>query len=160
MADIYSATDAQAPAITEMWKEEMDFHTQIDPFFARRDDAHLDFQRFVLECIARPEFLVIVAIEGAAVVGYGIAKIETYHPVFQQVRYGQIMDMYVNQAYRSRGIGEKLLLQIQKWFRSMQIYRLELRVVSGSTVGGKFWKKHGFHDHLVVLARDLRRAAG
>ncbi len=160
MADIYSATDAQVPAIVEMWKEEMDFHAQIDPFFARRDNAHEDFQRFVVECIARPEFLVLVAIENAAVVGYGIAKVETYHPVFQQVRYGQIFDLYVNNAYRSRGIGEKLLLQTQKWFRSMQIYRLELRVVSGSHVGDKFWRKHGFKDHLVILARDLRRAAG
>ncbi len=155
MVEIIKAEEKRLPEILDVWKEFMDFHGDLNPLFIRREDGHLNFERYLLEKMNSDDALVLVAIEDEHVVGYSLAMIANYPPVFKVEKYGMISDMAITQKHRRKGIGEKLLQKNIDWFRSKQIYRVELNVAVNNPVGYPFWQKQGFRAYLHRLHLDI-----
>lgn len=151
---IEQATPVHVPEMKILWKEFIDFHKEIDPFFSRTEDGHETFGRFVENCMKSDDFKILVAVETGHVVAYAIARKMKHPPVFRDAEYGLIIDMAVKAGYRRRGIGESLLSELQQWFESRNIRRIELNVVPRNRIGYSFWKKHGFRDYVHVLYLD------
>ena len=152
--EITEATDNHIPEILEIWKELMDFHKDIDPRFARSENGHLSFDKHLRDVIGSEDTQVLVALDKSHVVGYSIAEMGKYPPVFERQTYGLISDMAVKSNYRRQGIGEQMLAKIYKWFESRNIDRIELSVAARNQVGYSFWKKHGFQDYMHRLYLD------
>lgn len=152
---VVPATDSHIPEMVEIWKEFMDFHADIDPFFKRREDAHKNFDKFVRDCIESEESQVFVALDGDKLLGYSISMISKYPPVFHYEKYGLIQDMAVRAEHRGSGVGEAMLKETFNWFKSMGVERIELRVIPGNRIGYNFWEKHGFRDYIHILTRPL-----
>lgn len=157
---VVPAADLHIPEMVEIWKEFMDFHSDMDPFFKRREDGHKNFEKFVGDCIKSEESMVIVALDGDKTIGYSILIILRHPPVLKTERYGFIDDLAVRSGYRRRGTGTAILKEVFRWFKSMDIDRVELQVVSKNRIGYKFWEKHGFGDYIHVLARPLTDLEG
>jgi ribosomal protein S18 acetylase RimI-like enzyme len=149
--DIVTAAESHIPEIVDIWKELMDFHKDIDPFFARSENGHVHFGDHVHELITKDDAQVLVAVYKGSVIGYSIAIIHVYPPIFEKKIAGFISDVAVESQYRRQGIGEKLLLKMLDWFSSKSITRIELRVALKNEIGYKFWKKHGFKEYMRVL---------
>ncbi len=154
---IIPATESHVNEIVEMWKEVMDFHKGIDPFFSRRIDGHLNFEKFLRYSIESEDFLVQVAIDDFFVVAYSIAEIDNHPPVFVIETYGFISDIAVKPGYRRKGIGGQMLDKIYEWFEARDIDRIELRVAAKNRMGYSFWKKHGFNDYMHVLYQNKQK---
>lgn len=152
---IRPATKADFPAIKELWKEFMDFHKERDPFFARVDDAHEDFGRFMQNNLSKNDWLILVAAAGDQVIGYGSATIMSYPPIYVEPRYGYIQDVAVTEAYRGQGVGQQLFARMVTWFREKNISRLELEVAATNEVSQAFWQKIGFKDFTKKLSINL-----
>jgi ribosomal protein S18 acetylase RimI-like enzyme len=152
---IVPAADSHVPEIVEIWKEFMDYHGDIDPFFKRRKDGHKNFEKFVRELIKSEESLILAALDVDKLLGYSISIISKYPPVFHYDKYGLIQDMAVRAEHRGSGVGEAMLKETFNWFKSKGIERIELRVISGNRMGYNFWKKHGFRDYIHILTRPL-----
>ncbi|MFB0563558.1 MAG: GNAT family N-acetyltransferase [Candidatus Lokiarchaeia archaeon] len=152
--EIVRATFSHVSGIVELWKELMDFHKNIDSFFSRREDGHINFEKYVKELIESDDSLVLAALDEGHVVAYSISQISEYPPVFQIEKYGHIWDMAVKSDYRRKGIGGRMLAKILEWFEQRKINRIELRVVPKNQIGYSFWKKQGFKDYLHVLYRN------
>jgi ribosomal protein S18 acetylase RimI-like enzyme len=135
----------------EVWKEFMDYHKNLDSLFTRRENGHLNFEKYIRELIKSNDAHVLVALDKEDVVGYSISLIQFYPPVFKREIYGLINDLAVKETHRRRGFGEKLLLKMFEWFKSHGIDRIELRVSFRNEIGYSFWKKHGFKDYQHVL---------
>jgi len=148
------ATGSHVTEIVEIWKEFMDFHKRIDPFFSRSEHGHEKFGEFVKDSINSGEFLILVGLERRRVVAYTIGRIAKRPPVFEDREYGLIVDMAVRPRYRRRGFGEEMLAKLCEWFESRNIRRIELNVVPENHMGYSFWKKHGFREYLHVLHLD------
>lgn len=144
MIKVIEAKKIDIPEIVEVWKEFMDFHKERDPFFSRREDGHINFKKFIEESIESDDVQVLVAFEDNKIIGYYRSSISKYPPVFEQSTYGFISDVAVKDGYRRKGIGEKFLMEIKKWFSGKGITRVELYVSSKNEVASSFWKKHGF----------------
>lgn len=171
MFHILRAGEEHIPAIIEIWKEFMDFHRERDPFFSRREDGHANFEKFLDERMASPDSLVLVAIDdsealrasslegrshsGGKVVAYSIALVASYPPVFERRNYGHLSDIAVLKGYRRRGIGERMLAEIRKFFAERGITRIELRVASGNDIGVAFWRKMGFREFVQVMYMEI-----
>lgn len=152
---IIPAADSHVAEIVELWKEFMDFHKEIDPFYTRREDAHKNFESLVRSFVESEDSQVLVALDGVVVVAYSIGQIEKYPPVFHLKEHGFILDMAVKASHRRRGIGELLLTKMFDWFDSKSLDRIELQFVHGNKIGSSFWRKHGFRDgrHILFLDR-------
>lgn len=142
------ATDSQVPEIIELWKELMDFHKNIDPFYTISADAHVKMGQHVKDLIKSKDAYVLVALDKGKVIAYSVAQAYKYPPVFDREYYGIINDLAVKSEYRRKGIGSQLLSKMFEWFESRKLDRIELRVIPDNKIGNSFWKKHGFKDYL------------
>ncbi len=153
--EIVEAKASHVPEITEIWKEFMDFHREIDSYYARSEGGHVNFGNYVRDLIKAEGSQVLVALEQGVVVAYSISQIAKRPPVFEHQDYGFISDVAVKSNHQRKGIGERLLAKIYEWFESNRISRVELRVASKNQIGYSFWRKHGFRDfvHHLYLNR-------
>ncbi|MBN1572379.1 MAG: GNAT family N-acetyltransferase [Deltaproteobacteria bacterium] len=152
---VVPAADLHIPEMVEIWKEFMDFHSDIDPFFKRREDGHENFVRMVKDWIGSEDSHVLVALEGGRVIGYSVSIVLRHPPVLNTERYGFINDLAVRSIHRRKGAGTALLMEMFRWFRSVNVDRVELQVVPKNRIGCRFWEKHGFRDYIHVLAHPV-----
>ncbi|MFC1947227.1 GNAT family N-acetyltransferase [Chloroflexota bacterium] len=154
MIEILPVEDSHIPGILKLWEEFMDFHEDIDPRFPMRDDAQSSFKEHLKNKIDKKESHVLTAMDNGNLIGFGIAEISSYPPIFQRETYGIIDTMVVSADFRRKGIGEKILSSIFEWFESFNIHRIELSVAALNQVGYSFWRKHGFKDYVHRLYLD------
>ena len=130
----------------ELWKGLVDYHKGIDPFFTRRDKAEGNFTLFLTELLHSNDSRVFIGISENKVVGYLIAKIDLFPPVYVMKKYGDVYDLMVESSYRGKGIGSELLSLAIAWFKSKKIERIEISVHPDNLIGYSFWKKKGFRE--------------
>ncbi len=153
--EVVKARKSDIPAILEIWKELMDFHVPFDSRYTLSDDAEESMGKNLARLIAAEDALVIIAVENTKPMGFGIARIDKYPPVFVKQTCGTIEDLAVSSEHRRKGLGELMVKEVLDWFRFRGIDRVELRVASMNTVGYSFWRKHGFTDYMHIMYRDL-----
>ncbi len=152
---IRPAAAADLSAIQELWKEFMDFHQARDPFFTRLPEAHQDFGLFMKRNLNKDDWLVLVAVDGHRVVGYGSAAEMSYPPIYQNPRYGYIQDVAVTHGYRGQGIGRQLFERMAAWFKERGISRMELEVAVTNELSQAFWQKMGFQPFTQKLTLNV-----
>jgi len=155
MVRVVEAKQKHVPEMVEIWREFIDFHVERDPIYARSDDAHHFFEKYLKGFMESEESQVLVALDGKQVVGYSIARVAHHSPVFQPRIYGDITEIAVKKEYRRRSIGEVLLSKMKKWFTQQGINRIETRVSTRNEVACLFWKKHGFQRYLDDLCLEI-----
>ncbi len=152
--EIITATEKHIPEIVELWKEFMDHHKDIDPRFPTRKDAPSNWEKHLRDLMKSQDNQILVALDRGYIVGYSIAQISRYAPLWERETYGVIDSMAVQSDYHRKGIGERMLAKIYEWFESRKIDRIELSVAARNQVGYSFWKKHGFQDYMHDLYLD------
>ena len=153
--EVVRALKSDIPAILEIWKELMDFHVPFDSRYTLSEGAEESMNDHLERLVEAEDALVIMAVENTKPMGFGIARIRNYPPVFIKQTYGTIEDLAVSSEYRRKGLGELMLNEMLDWFRFRGIDRVELRVASMNTVGYSFWRKHGFTDYMHIMYRDF-----
>lgn len=146
------ANKTHIPGIMEVWKEYVDYYSQLDPFFVLREDGNNRFIAFLESQILSSKSLLLVALNDDDIVaGYSLAHIKMYPPIFQQALYGYISELAVKLDFMRNNIGDLLLAGMIKWFKSKHIERVELQVFTHNKLGNNFWKKHGFKEYKYLL---------
>jgi ribosomal protein S18 acetylase RimI-like enzyme len=148
---IRKAIPADLPAIVELWKDFMDFHSNLDPFFSRSQDGHENFLNWVEKEMESDNAELFVAVSSGKILGYIKIELSNYPPVFEFKKYGMISDAAVATEYRRKGIGEALYEQAMNWFEDKGIKRVELRVANVNPVAQRFWRKMGFIPYMTTM---------
>ena len=141
--------------IVELWKELMDFHQARDRHFTRSPNGPSVFADFVTEQLHNDDALVLVAEEAGAIVGYCLAVSETHALVFEKPRHAEIIDLFVCQSYRRRGIGERLVREVEQWFSRRGFDRIEARIATRNEVSTEFWCRIGYESYLERMFKQL-----
>jgi GNAT superfamily N-acetyltransferase len=92
-----------------------------------------------------------IAEEHGEIVGFLAGRIRSVPPYFGGFPCGFISDVFVSDAQRSRGIGEKLLDAASQWFQAHDIKRIELQVIINNVDARRFYQKHGWQEELVQM---------
>lgn len=150
--EVTVAEERHIPGIVAVWQELMDYHRKLNDFFTLRTDAGAKWEIYLRKNMG--EGLVVVALDNREVVGYCIATVKDYPPLFVLEKHGFISDMCVIASHRNRGIGEIILGRAFDWFASQGLGRVELRVEHDNEIGKAFWKKHGFEVSYYTLLRE------
>ena len=154
---IIPAAESHLPEIVEMWKEFMDYHSDIDPYFARNEEGHSKFEEWVKELMKSDTARVLVALDHDQVAAYSLSQINQRPPLFEKVDYGYIYDLAVKKEYRRKGIGQQMVGEILGWFKSRQVDRIELMVLEKNQAAFSFWKKQGFEVFLNRMFLHLEK---
>jgi ribosomal protein S18 acetylase RimI-like enzyme len=141
---IRPATLQDIEAMTELWIEFVDFHTERDPWFTRSEDGHIRFAEFMTERIKDEKSYVLVAELDGKVVGHAMAIITSRIPVFVPEEYAAIYDVAVSSDHRRSGIGAKLVQEMIRLFQERGLRRVEVGMNTTNEVATAFWRKMGF----------------
>jgi ribosomal protein S18 acetylase RimI-like enzyme len=133
----------------------MDFHAAHDLHFTRSADGHERFADFISGRMEHDASCVVVAERADQVVGYCLAMISHYPPVFLYDTYGMISDLAVRADARRQGIGQALMEYVLTWFAGRDIARVELRAAVSNDLAMAFWRKMGFAPYMELLYKTL-----
>lgn len=153
---IRKASAMDVPAIQELWKEQVDFHARNEPYFQRSDDGHIQFGKFIKECIESGNALVLVAVLEVEVVGYCVGRISERPPVFELREYGEITDLTVSETHRRKGIGRALFDRASEWFSKRGMDRIEASVATSNPAAVAFWERLGLNPYLQRMRIALK----
>ncbi|MBU1219074.1 GNAT family N-acetyltransferase [Myxococcota bacterium] len=140
---VKNAEKTDIEQIGRLWIEFFDFHRQFDDHFSRSSDGHTNFMKFIESSIEDNNSLVLVAAINEQVVGYCLAKIDSFPPVIDDRDYGAIYDLAVTEKMRRKGCGEKLVEAARSWFKSKGMKIMQANVSVENPVSTAFWKKMG-----------------
>ena len=155
MIEIIKAEERHIPDICNLWLEFMRYTGDTIPYFTVNEGSKAGFEKDYLRPHMEPEKnLVLVAMDGDKMVGYLHGEIKDIpHYIHGQI--GFVQHLFVTEAYRRRGIGEKLYNEIIPWFRSRNIKLVHLDALVGNKVANSFWRKHGYKDFQKTLYRNI-----
>ncbi len=132
-------------------KENREFDATIDPDYPTSQRGKEGFK----EEIENLDSLTLVAKAGDKVIGYlmgGHAEVEDYRTVKNIYEIGS---MWVDDKYRGKGIGTKLMDRFEDWARERGATRLKV-IASAQNEGAiNLYRKRGFENYDLVLEKDL-----
>ena len=141
--------------IGNLWQEFMDFHKRRDPHFARSTNGHEQFKEFISGHMTSDTSCVIVANQDGKAVGYCLAALAKYPPVFKNKDYGTVFDLAITERCQRNGIGERLYHAAQTWFADHGIHRIEVRVAVSNETSTAFWMKMGFSPYVTTVYKNI-----
>jgi len=100
--------------------------------------------------------LFLVAEEEGKIIGYCLGEIFRPKKVCKYEIAGYISDMYILKGYRKMGIGQELVKELMKWFRSRKIRWVKLHVDVHNKDSISFWRKMEFKDFMIEMDTLLK----
>ena len=70
-------------------------------------------------------------------------------------RIGYVNGLYVLPSHRRQGIGQKLLDEGNRWFRSQGLPLVELYIASENKSALRFWEKNAYRPSEIVMITEL-----
>ncbi len=152
---VRTATRKDIPEILRLNALLSDFHVRIDPYYKSGEETAGGF-KLVLENLFDDEKTnILVADKGNGLAGYFIGMIQPPKPFLRPEKTGRISDAFVEQAFRGRGLGEKMFDRLVEWFKENGIRHIELSVDARNPEGIGAWRKYGFKDFMIKMRLDL-----
>jgi ribosomal protein S18 acetylase RimI-like enzyme len=144
-------------AIGAMWRALMAHHRALDTRFTLAPDAEQKYVRHVQEMIRsrNARALVAEALDTGELIGYLLGEIQSRPPLAQPGLYGFISDIYVQEAWRQRGVGRALFEEMRRWFVDRKATAIELYIAEANPMAVAFWQEMGLSPFLKLLHLDL-----
>lgn len=107
------------------------------------------------QLIASPDVHLIVAEDGTFLTGCGYARIEPARPFLKHQAYAYLGFMYIDPAYRGKGVNRMIIDALRSWCLSREITEMRLEVYHGNTSALRAYEKAGFTRHMIEMRMGL-----
>ena len=84
-------------------------------------------------------------------VGFLLASLEQPPGIFMERKFGHISAVYVQEAYRRKGVGGALAAAALGWFGDKRGGRVRVATDARNGLGVEFWKKLGFQTTVLTM---------
>jgi GNAT superfamily N-acetyltransferase len=160
---IRKAKLSDAPAILELWKEFIKYHSEVlikkekrlIPHLKNKKDAPELFLKYVKKCIRSKNYLINVAEDGNKLIGYSLLQIRNTIPIFKIEKTGHFCDLFVKKEYRGKKISSKFKEEAIKWFEKKGVKYLSIQVYPGNEHAHNIYKNWGFFDYHIEMRRKI-----
>lgn len=144
-------------AIARLWQALTDDHVRLDPRLpGATPGAAGRYAERLLERRDDPYTRTFVAEVDGQVVGYILGAVIDLHPdLFEHVDSGFIADIFVDPAYRGRGLARQLVTTMNNWFSEQGVSRTEWQVAALNADGIRFWEAVGGSPIMLRMRMDL-----
>lgn len=108
----------------------------------------------LLEAIADPEQLVLVAMIDEVILGYAVAR---YEELRDRSVIAVVDDIYVDSAARGVGLGEALMNSMVEWAELRGCTGIDAFVLPGNRAAKNFFEESGLVARAIIVHRPLGR---
>lgn len=131
------------PSIQALWEGLRALGASADPRLRPSANAGKLVAEHREVLLGDPRTAFFVAEEQAEIVGFLHAQIEPNDPVLRPERYGTVVDLFVADSSRGKGVGSQLLARSEEWFRSHNLSQIRIAVPVGHGTAGPFLLRRG-----------------
>mgnify|MGYP001321860143 CR=1 FL=1 len=135
----------------ELIRHDLHFDPTLDPNWSFSEEGMAWFR----ERISGRDGIVIVAVCEGELVGYlcgGRCEAES----FRRTRpMAEVDCMYLREAFRGRGVGEKMMERFREWCSENGVGRIRVVACAGSAGAIRFYRRMGFEPYDLVLERPV-----
>jgi ribosomal protein S18 acetylase RimI-like enzyme len=107
------------------------------------------------EMLISPGIQLLVATLGDKIIGSGYARLETSKTYLRHSRHAYLGFMYVEPAFRGRGINQQIIAELKTWILSQNITEVRLDVYFNNENAIKAYQKAGFAKHMIQMRMDI-----
>ncbi len=118
-------------------------HADIDKFYSLQANFDKKVRDFFSESIKSKESMVYVAEIGGKIVGYILCVYKEGAPIFKFRKYASILDIYVEQSFRRKGVANRLFLEAKRFAKRVSADFIVLDVDVLNTSAVNFYLKGG-----------------
>ena len=97
---------------------------------------------------------VIVATINNKVIGYLAGSINEKGS-YEEVQYGEINNMFIDEKYRKYGIGKKLINEFKDYCKDNKIYNIKVEASYKNKGAIEFYHKNGFNEFNLTLTSKI-----
>lgn len=155
---IIKPTTKHIGQIKNLWDMQDRYHIDLDPVYYEESNEEEDtaFDKYVKEAINTKENI-LIAIENDEVIGFVTFEIgQANYPDTNIKTFGEILELYVLDKFRSKGVGRSLLDEAQKELASKGIEWIKLQCSTYNTNALEFYARLGFEDRQRMLFRKIK----
>jgi ribosomal protein S18 acetylase RimI-like enzyme len=135
-----------AAAAARLWMLSAEEHTAHDRVYETAPGAEKTMRRFLADVANSGYSFLFVASAGARTVGFISGELRQGSPAFRPKTWASVDDVFVEPAYRSRGMGRALLRRVQAWAQERGADGISLQVAAANTRGREFYEGLGFRE--------------
>src|SRR5919112_2045043 len=135
-----------APEAARLWMQSADEHTAHDRVYETSPDAERTMRRFLADVANSGYSFLFMAVTEDQTVGFISGELRQGSPTFLPKTWASVDDVFVEPAYRNRGIGRALLKSAQAWAQERDADGISLQVAAANSRGRKFYEDLGFRD--------------
>jgi len=151
---IREANIKDSNAVADLWQEMMDFHIERSDLYTIKPNAREIYVDYLRDVIKSPDYIILVYEMENSIIGYLTATESSDPPVYEGTA-GLILEICVTESHRNNGIGEELLVEIEKYFLNKDISRFECMVSDFNEISKSFWFKNGYKTYNLMCVKKL-----
>lgn len=128
----------------------------------RKDIPKLLYERIMNKIenkLKEKKAIVFVAELNSKIIGYiyGQIKIPTEDELmeFENIRIGEVVDLFIFPEYQKKGIGSSLLAKIEKFFEKQNCKIVNLIVLNSNSEATRFYSKKGYQNVSLEMEKKL-----
>ncbi len=153
-ARIRAARHADRGGLLQLWLDLVEYHQRLDPDYPGVPGIREVLLKEIERGVRTRACGLGVAEEGTQLVGFVFAELERGGgPRREGSRMGWIHELYVDPAWRQRGVASSLLAFVDDFFEPRSPARISVRGESGNKDGLRFWLHRGFAERERTLSR-------
>ncbi len=139
----------------QLWLDLVEYHRRLDPDYPRVPCIQEVLLKEIERGVRMRSCRVGVAEDEAReLVGFVFAEVERgAGPRHDGMGVGWIHELYVDSAWRQRGVAGALLAFVDEFFAQRSPARVSVRVESGNKDGLRFWLHRGFAERERTLTK-------
>jgi ribosomal protein S18 acetylase RimI-like enzyme len=144
---------ADMDAIAALWQDLVAYHQSLDEALpaATPDGARLYAKR-IEQRLSDPYTCAFIAEDQGRVIAFVLGMVVDLLPdIFAQEPGGFLADIYVEPAYRRRGVGRALVAALRTWFAEQNVHYFDWHVAARNPEGLAFWRSIGGRDMMVRM---------
>ncbi len=142
---IRRAKNEDLPAVADLIVRTKRLNNEFDPLFAVVADARSRAEMHVAGSVGSPDKLLMVAVEGAKVVG--VLRAELQERLFYEPHEeGLITDFYILPEYRRKALGNEMIQRASAELKEMGAQIIVADVPAQNEIANRFYMKRGFRS--------------
>ncbi len=138
-----AAIPADLEVLCKLWTNLMAEHEALDDRFECSEDAAQRWKNDFPIWLEDSTRQFIVTVLDKEIIGFVQAHRQTEPPIYKEVPEIYIDEIFVDDRFRSLGIGRALLEAVKKWAVEVGAERLRFCVLAANEAGALFWEREG-----------------
>lgn len=151
------ATPADIPALLDLLQEQYDYHIALDPeYYAGFTPALRGrLEEHLQTLVATNDHLFVVRKSGS-ILGFAMLHIRDDAGYDSGIkRYGEIVELYVVDAFRRRGVGTALTGAVEAHLREQQVTFIKVQCAEGNVTARSFYAHIGYEPRQLLLYKPI-----